>query len=106
VQAPLSTLFEFKMFNDVRNVNLLAVHTGLLQCAVQQLAHGPDEWISMKIFVVPGLLSDKQKMGLPGTRTKYGLSRMLPQITCFAVLHGGFKCAKRARVGFGGFHFI
>ena len=106
VQAPLSTLFKFKMFNDIGDVNLLAVNTGLFQCAVQQLTGGPDEWLSLKIFVVPGLLSDEEKMGLPGTLTKYGLSRMLPQITCFTVLCSGLKSTKRARVGFGGFHFV
>jgi len=105
VQAALATLFPFEMFNNIRNVNLFAVDTGPFQCAVQQLACGSDEWLSLKIFVVPGLLSDEEKTGLPGTLTKYGLGRMLPQITCFTVLCSGLKSTKRARVGFGGFHF-
>jgi len=103
VQAALATLFPFEMFNHIRDVNLLAVNTGLFQCAVQQLASGADEGLSLKIFIVSGLLSDQKKRGLPGALTKYGLSGMLPKITSFTVLCCGLKSTNRAPVVFADF---
>src|SRR6185369_11455260 len=95
VQAALSALFPFEMFHSIRDVNLIAINTGLHQRAIQQLARRPHEWLSLKIFFVAGLLSDKKQQRPPGPRAKYRLSGSLPEVTCLAFLCLGLKSTQR-----------
>src|SRR5260370_21337044 len=57
VNATLAALFEFEMFDCVRNVHIRTVDARVFERAVQQTAGRPDEWLSGEIFLVAGLLA-------------------------------------------------
>src|SRR5687768_15900853 len=59
MNAPLSALLELEMLDRIRHVHLRAVDARLLQRAVEQLAGGSDEWMSLLVLLIAGLLADE-----------------------------------------------
>jgi hypothetical protein len=67
------------MFHHVREINLIALDSGLRQSLVEELARRPHEGFAREVFVVSGLLADKDDFGAGRTFAKDGLCPSPPQ---------------------------
>src|SRR5260370_15275424 len=86
VNAPLAALFEFKMFDGVRNVHIRTVNARVFERAVQQTAGRSDKWFPGKILFVAGLLAHHDDAGARGPSTENRLRRVTVEIARFAFL--------------------
>src|SRR5262249_19762188 len=75
---PLATQHELEVLDRVRDVERVAVETGLPERAVEHLAGRADERSVAEIFLVAGLLADEHDARVGGTASEHGL-RGLPE---------------------------
>ena len=79
--AAFALRFPFEMLNGIRNVHLIARNAGFHQGFVEQSAGGSDEWMALQIFLIAGLLSDEDDLGVSGAFAKHGLCGALIKVT-------------------------
>src|SRR5262245_49438321 len=56
VDAPLAAWLPFEMFHCIRDVGLVSIKASFLQRPVENFSRRADEWLSLQIFLITGLL--------------------------------------------------
>src|SRR5262249_51708792 len=98
VNAALAALLELEVLDRVGDVKLLARQTGLGERLVEDLARGPDERRTLKIFLVSRLLADEHDARVGCAATEHGLGRGAVEIAALAVCRGRRELAE-LRIG-------
>ena len=88
VNAPRPTRHPFEMLDDIGDIGLCPVEPGLGQTAVEQLSCRPDKGASSKVFRISWLLANKHHRRALRPLSKYGLCRVLLQVTPGAASRG------------------
>src|SRR5216683_1715851 len=57
VNAPLAARLPLEVLHDVGDVDLGPVDAGLIECFVEKIARRSDEWPSLQVFLISGLLA-------------------------------------------------
>lgn len=86
--------FPFEMLDDVGDVDLGSVYTYFFEDLVQQTAGGADEGMAGAILGVSRLFADEHDAGRGRSFSEDRLSRVFPEITCFAGFGRGLKIGK------------
>src|ERR1700688_2645979 len=76
------------MFHRVSHIDQGAINPGFHQGAVQQFAGGPHERMTLPVFLVPGLLADKNYFSRGWPFAKDSLTRPRVQVASLATLYG------------------
>jgi hypothetical protein len=85
VKPPLSALAKFEMFDGVGDIGAGAIDTCFLQRGIENLARRTDEGPPRQIFLVAGLLTDEQYVGLQRALAEHGLGRIFIEVAARAV---------------------
>ncbi len=72
------------MLDGVGDVDALSVDTRRLESLIEQTSRRTDEWLSLDVFAVTGLLPDEHDGGVLGTFSKHGLRPRLVEIAGLA----------------------
>src|SRR5690348_12966326 len=83
--ATFALWFPFEMFDGIGDVDIPPGDPGLFQCFVQNAPGRSDKWMALQIFLVAGLLSDKDDICVSGAFAKHRLGRMLIEVATGAM---------------------
>ncbi len=74
----------FEMLDNICNVDLTPVYTGLLQGFVEHSPSRADKGMAGSIFAVSGLFAHEDDLCCDRPFSEYSLCARLPERTCFA----------------------
>lgn len=83
--AALALQFPFEMFDRVGDIHFLSADPSLFQCLVQNAPRRSDKRMSLQIFLIAGLLSDKENVCMSGAFAKHRLCCMLIEVATSAM---------------------
>ena len=119
MKTPFAAPYKFEMLHRVGHINLTARNLSIRQCLVEQASRRPGKGTALPIFLVSGLLSDKDDAGCSRPLAENGLSGVFVKVTAFtgtsslaqalSVRRGGKKsaadfCSLIATIS--GYHFL
>ena len=87
MDAALPALFEFEVFDRVRNIDLAPVDGGIAKRTVEQLARRSDKRVPLQVFFVSRLLANHENFGFGRPFAEDGLRGMEIEIAAVASLH-------------------
>lgn len=90
--APSALRFPFEMLDGVGDVDFITGNAGLRERLVEYLACRSHERMAHAIFLVAGLFSDEQNLGVRGSFAEDSLGRALVKVAAGAGFGG---CAQR-----------
>jgi hypothetical protein len=79
VQPPLSPGFPLEMLDGIRDVEMLALHPGRFERAVEKPAGGADEGQPPAVLLVARLLADEHRAGMRIAGAEHRLRRVRPE---------------------------
>src|SRR5262249_47489882 len=80
VNAALPTRLPLEVFDRVRDVHLVAVDAGFVECLVEHASRGTDKRMTCGVFLVTRLLTDEHHLRTNGTFTEHRLRCVAPQL--------------------------
>jgi len=86
--APFALRLPFKMFDGIRDVDVVAGNAGFDQGFVEQSARGSDEGMALQVLLIAGLLADEDNFGVSRTFAEYGLRGALIEVTAGTAFGG------------------
>ncbi len=89
MDAPFATRFPLEMFHDIGDVNFGTVHASFIECGVKKFSGRADKWLSLLIFLVAGLFTDKEDSRFAGAFAENGLRGSFVKVAGFAFLGAG-----------------
>jgi len=95
VQPSLAARLPFEMFDGVGHVNLIASQAGGPQAFVEDATGGPNEWLTLQIFLIPGDFADKHQAGTGRAAAEDGLGGTLVEFAAVAAARGFVERAER-----------
>ena len=100
MKTPFAAPYKFEMLHRIGHINLTARNLSIRQCLVEQASRRPGKGTALPIFLVSGLLSDKDDAGCSRPLAENGLSGVFVKVTAFtgtSSLAQGFKRAMRGQ---------
>src|SRR4051812_1863092 len=83
--------FPLEVLHRVRDVNLLAVDSGILQGAVEDFSSRADEWFARDIFLITWLFPEQHQYRAFRTFAENGLGRVFEKMAGGAVFRGALQ---------------
>jgi len=83
MKTPFAAPYKFEMLHRVGHINLTARNLSIRQCLVEQASRRPGKGTALPIFLVSGLLSDKDDAGCSRPLAENGLSGVFVKVTAF-----------------------